>query len=125
MGKLPCLNKGRQIEKSIKFFCGICPQTHFKLAMPKNTKFRPVSSQINRMLLYWYIPGCRTLSTLGLFSRNIATAKPFFICSLILKCKVFSPLLTKKQSNGLGTGPIAKKKEKINILLLKISYVFI
>ena len=43
----------------------------------------------------YILPGCTTLSTNGCFSRYLATAKPFFMCSFILKCKVFNPLLTR------------------------------
>ena len=55
-----------------------------------------------------YIPGCRTLVTRGSDSKNFATARPFFMCCCIRNGNVFNPRLTKKQSNGEGTGPIAK-----------------
>ena len=55
-----------------------------------------------------YSPGCSTLTTLGSFSRNLATANPFVMCCLILRASVFIPRFTRNESKGEGTTPIAK-----------------
>ena len=62
-----------------------------------------------------YKPGCLTCTTLGLPSRNWATPKAFFWCWRILTWSVLIPLLARKQSNGDGIAPAAKRKKRFHV----------